>query len=92
MPFFVLMTRDAKRKNAILWIAVTIILIGHWLDVYIMVMPGTVGANYHLGFIEIGTAIGFFGAFILSTLTELTKASIVPKHHPMLEESLHHHI
>lgn len=92
MPFFVLMTRDAKRKNAILWVAVTIILIGHWLDVYIMVMPGTVGANYHLGFIEIGTAIGFFGAFILSTLTELTKASIVPKHHPMLEESLHHHI
>ena len=92
MPFFVLMTRDAKRKNAILWVAVVIILIGHWLDVYIMVMPGTVGANYHLGFIEIGTAIGFFGAFILSTLTELSKATIVPKNHPMLEESLHHHI
>ena len=92
MPFFVLMTRDAKRKNAILWVAVIIILIGHWLDVYIMVMPGTVGANYHFGFIEIGTAIGFFGAFILSTLTELSKATIVPKNHPMLEESLHHHI
>lgn len=92
MPFFVLMTRDAKRKHAILWVAVAIILVGHWLDVYIMVMPGTVGANYHLGFIEIGTAIGFFGAFILSTLTELSKAALVPKNHPMLEESLHHQI
>ena len=92
MPFFVLMTRDANRKHAILWVAVAIILVGHWLDVYIMVMPGTVGANYHLGFIEIGTAIGFFGAFILSTLTELSKAALVPKNHPMLEESLHHQI
>ena len=91
-PFLVLMTRDAKRQNRILWIGGIIILAGHWLDVFVMVMPGTVGANWHIGFIEIGTMIGYLGLFIFITLTELTKAALVPKNHPMLSESLHHHI
>jgi hypothetical protein len=91
-PFLVLMTRDAKRQSKILWIGGIIILAGHWLDVFVMVMPGTVGADWHIGFIEIGTMIGYLGLFILVTLTELTKAALVPKNHPMLAESLHHHI
>jgi hypothetical protein len=92
-PFLILMTRDAKRMKRILFVGAVIILTGHWIDMFVMVMPGTVGKNWHLtGFIEIGTAIGFLGAFILSTLTELSKAAIVPKNHPMLPESLHHHI
>jgi hypothetical protein len=91
-PFLVLMSRDAKRQTGILWVAGVIIICGHWVDVFVMVMPGTVGADWHIGFIEIGTAIGYLGLFIWSTLSELTKASIVAKHHPMLQESLHHHI
>ncbi len=91
-PFLVLMTRDAKRKKSILWVAGIIILCGHWLDVYVMVMPGTVGAHWHIGFIEIGTMIGYLGGFLLVTFKELSKAALVPKNHPMLAESLHHHI
>ena len=86
-PFLVLMTRDAKRQTQVLWVAGVIIICGHWLDVYMMVMPGTVGPDWHIGFIEIGTAIGFLGAFLLSTLSELSKAALVPKNHPMLGES-----
>jgi hypothetical protein len=92
MPFLVLMTRDAKRQNKILWVAGIIIILGHWLDVFVMVMPGTVGADWHIGFIEIGTMIGYLGGFLLVTFKELTKATLVPKNHPMLAESLHHHI
>ena len=91
-PFLVLMTRDAKRQTQVLLVAGVIILIGHWLDVYVMVMPGTVGADWHIGFIEIGTALGYLGLFIYVVLNELTKAALVPKNHPMLAESLHHHI
>jgi hypothetical protein len=92
VPFLVLMTRDAKRQRRILWVGGIVILAGHWLDVFVMVMPGTVGADWHIGFIEIGTMIGYLGLFIFVTLTELTKAALVPKNHPMLAESLHHHI
>ena len=91
-PFLVLMTRDAKRQSRILWIGGIIILAGHWLDVYVMVMPGTVGASWQIGFIEIGTMLGYLGLFIFVTFTELTKAALVPKNHPMLSESLHHQI
>lgn len=91
-PFLVLMTRDAKRKVQILWVAGCIIIGGHWLDVYLMVTPGTVGAHWHIGFVEIGTFVGYLGLFLFSTLRELSKAALVPKNHPMLPESLHHHI
>ncbi|MCX6273983.1 MAG: quinol:cytochrome C oxidoreductase [Bacteroidetes bacterium] len=91
-PFLILMTRDAKRQRIILWVGGCIIFLGHWIDVYLMVMPGTVGTEWHLGFIEFGTMIGFLGLFIWSTLNELSKAAIVPQHHPMMQESLHHHI
>jgi hypothetical protein len=91
-PFLVLMSRDAKRQMKILWVAGVIIIVGHWIDVFLMVEPGTVGKEWSIGFIEIGTAIGYLGLFIWSTLSELTKASLVPKNHPMLVESLHHHI
>ena len=92
LPFLILMTRDAKRQIKILWIGGVIIFIGHWLDVYLMVMPGTVGRDWHLGFTEFGTMIGYLGLFIWSTLHELAKAPLVPKNHPMLQESMYHHI
>ncbi len=91
-PFLVLMTRDAKRQRRIMWVGGIIIVGGHWIDIFMMVMPGTVGANWCIGFVEIGTMIGYLGLFIWSTLSELSKASLVPKNHPMLQESLHHHI
>lgn len=91
-PFLVLMSRDAKRKTQILTIGGIIIILGHWIDVYVMVMPGIVGTNKFPGFIEFGTMIGYLGVFIFVTLKELSKASLVPKNHPMLQESLHHHI
>jgi hypothetical protein len=90
LPITILMTRDAKRKTKILWVIGIIMLCGHWLDIYLMVAPGTVGANWKIGFIEIGTMCFFLGVFLLSTLTELSKAALVPKNHPMLPESLHH--
>ncbi|HNP97603.1 MAG TPA: quinol:cytochrome C oxidoreductase, partial [Bacteroidia bacterium] len=66
--------------------------LGHWLDVFMMVTPGIMGKDWHLGFIEFGTMIGYLGLFFWSTLRELSQATLVPKHHPMLQESLHHHI
>ena len=91
-PFLVLMTRDSKRHTIFLKITCTAVLIGHWFDFYLMVIPGTLSENGGLGFIEIGTAIIFAGGFIYVVLQSLAKAPIIAKNHPMLEESLHHHI
>jgi len=91
-PFLVLMSRDAKRQRQILVTAAVIIICGHWIDVFLMVFPGTIGSAAHIGLVEIGTGLGYLGAFLFVTFSELTKAALVPKNHPMQPEAAHHHI
>ncbi len=89
-PMILLMSRDAKRNYYFLVIVGTIILIGHWLDVYDMVMPATVKGDHHLGWIELGTCLGFVGLLIFVIHKSLTKAPLSVQKHPYLEESVHH--
>ena len=49
------------------------------------------GTNFP-GFLELGTMIGFLCLFLLVFFTVLSKAALVPKNDPYLEESLHHHV
>ena len=84
--------RDAKRlKGQVLFVAI-LILIGHFIDVFIMVMPGTVGTHWHFGFVEIGTFLGYLGFFTFIVLKSLSSVPLDQKNHPMLIESKHHHI
>lgn len=89
-PFLVLMASDAKRTNGILAVVGCILFIGHWLDVFVMVMPGIVGEHWHIGWMEVGTTCGFAGVFLYTTFHYLSKAPMVVKNHPMMQESLHH--
>ena len=91
-PILILMTRDSKRQMNTLMFVCIMLLVGHWLDYYMMIMPGTVAEHRGFGFIEIGIAIGFAGLFTFTMLNSLSKRSLVPVHHPFLEESLHHQI
>ena len=93
-PFLVLMSRDSKRHENVMRIACIILILGHWLDYYIMIMPGTVGPKGRgLGIQEIFTFVGFAGLFTFLVFNALSKfKSMVPKKHPFLQESLHHHI
>ena len=92
LPMIILMSRDAKR-NLIFFLPVAmIIFVGHWFDIFCLVMPGTLGAHWHYGFMEIGMFIGFLGMFILIVLTNLSKAPLMVEKHPLLDESIHHQV
>lgn len=91
-PVLILMTRDNKRKLNVMMFVCIVILCGHWLDYYMMIMPGTLEENAGFNFIELGVAIGFTGLFIYLMLTSLSKYSLAPKNHPFLDESLNHQI
>jgi hypothetical protein len=91
-PMLILMSRDAKRNAGILTFVGIVILIGHWLDVFIMVTGGSLGANAKIGFLEVGMALFLAGLFIRIVLTNLTKAPLTPVNHPFLDESVHHEI
>lgn len=88
-PFiFLILNRIAKNINALLIISI-IVLIGMWFDLYLQVMPGVTGLNT-IGFIEIGSFLGFAGVFIFAVSRSLSKANIIPVNHPYLDESLLH--
>ena len=91
-PMLILMSRDAKRNAGILTFVGLIILGGHWVDVFIMVTGGSLGANAKIGFMEIGMALLIAGLFIRVVLTNLSKAPLTPVNHPFLDESVHHEI
>jgi hypothetical protein len=91
-PMLLLMSREAKRHSGILTVVGVIILIGHWLDVYIMVAGGSQGPIASIGFVEIGMGLLLSGFFIRIILVNLTKAPLTPVNHPFLDESIHHEI
>ena len=91
-PMLLLMSRDAKRHAGILTVVGLIILVGHWLDVYVMISAGSLGARAKIGFLEIGLALLSAGFFIRMILVNLTKAPLTPVNHPYLDESIHHEI
>ncbi|MCG8475894.1 MAG: quinol:cytochrome C oxidoreductase [Cytophagales bacterium] len=91
-PFLVLMTRDSKRQFRILKMTCIVVVIGHWLDFYLAITPGVMQKDGAFGLLEIGFAMLYLSAFGYVVLTNLSKAGLVAKHHPMLEEAKHHHI
>lgn len=92
VPMVFLMSRDAKRNPRFLIFVGTIIFIGHYLDTYMLVTPGVLFEDWTFGWMEIGVFLGFTGLFLNRVLNTLTKASLVPKNSPYLEETLHHSI
>ncbi|HLW30246.1 MAG TPA: hypothetical protein VKX29_05250, partial [Brumimicrobium sp.] len=91
-PMLILMSRDAKRHAGILTFVGLVILAGHWLDVWIMVMGGSMGPTASIGAMEIGMAVLFLGLFVRVVLVKLSQTPLVAKNHPFMDESLHHEI
>lgn len=91
-PMLILMSRDAKRHAGALAFIGIVIIIGHWLDVWIMVMGGSMGPLGKIGFIEVGMAVLFLGIFVRVVLTKLSVLPLVSVNDPYLEESIHHDI
>lgn len=92
LPFLVLMTRDSKRHGVFLKLVCTILLVGHWVDFFLMVQPGTLGHNGGIGLMEVGMFLVYGSTVALVVLGGLAKKNLIAKNHPMLEESYHHHI
>lgn len=90
-PMLVLMSRDSKRNKAYVFFVGLLILFFHWTDTFLLVMPGTVGANWGIGFIEVGMFVAFLSFFVFWTLRALSKAPILAKNHALLAEGIHHH-
>jgi len=90
-PLLLLMNSDYKRVNWFVVLTGIVILVGHYIDIFVMVMPGTVGKSWFIGIPEIGSVLFFLGLFILVVFTALTKAPLLLKNNPFMKESKNYH-
>jgi len=90
-PVLLLMNSDFKRVNWFVVMTGLVILIGHYINVYVMIMPATVGESWFFGLSEISSLLFFTGLFIFVVFSSLTKAPLLVKRNPFLKESEHFH-
>lgn len=90
-PVLLLMNSDYKRINWFVIMAGIVILAGHYMDIFNMIMPSTVGDQWHIGIPEIGAVLFFAGLFIFWIFRALASAPLQPTRNPFIEESKHFH-
>ncbi|MEN9722054.1 MAG: hypothetical protein RJB38_40 [Pseudomonadota bacterium] len=90
VPFFILLPRGNKRSEKVLWNVAWFMLGAQWIDVLWMVQPEFYSAP-RVGWVEVGTLLGFAGLFGLSIIRFLSKHTVVAVGDPKLPESVFHH-
>lgn len=95
LPLLMFMTRDAKRTESLIIPVASIILAAHFLDLYLCIMPGTVGhaeaGIYSWKFIlEVGIFAFFAGLWLMVVTKSLSKINLIPTGSPYLKESVLH--
>ena len=89
VPFLMLMPRMTSRSRVFLLPVIIVLMIGQYTELYYYIWPAVVH-EARFGLLEIGSFLGFLGLFALVVTNTLTKANLVPKNHPYLEESVYH--
>ena len=68
-----------------------LIVFGHWIDFYQMVMGSISKETVTLGWLDFGVLSFFVGILILFVAKALAKKPLIAKYHPFLKESIIHH-
>ena len=90
-PLLILMNSDYKRINYFIVMAGIVIILGHYMDVFNMIMPSAVGDKWFIGVPEIGGFLFFLGLFVFIVFKELTKAPLLTTGDPYVQESKNFH-
>ncbi|MBL7560147.1 quinol:cytochrome C oxidoreductase [Olleya sp. YSTF-M6] len=90
-PLLLLMNSDYKRIPWFVIMTGVVILAGHYIDVFNMIMPATVGDRWFIGMPEIGAILLFAGLFLFIVFYAISKQPLIAKGNPFIKESEHFH-
>ena len=90
-PILLLINSDFKSKPWFVIIGGIVILAGHYVDFFVMIMPGTVGSLWSFGIAELSSILFFIGIFIFAVFSSFAKANPIPTGNPFLKESENFH-
>ena len=91
-PLIILMKRSAKRNFTLVAFMAVLILFGHWIDFYQMVMGSLMKEHVTLGWLDFGILGFFVGVLILMVARSLASKPLIAKNHPFLKESIIHQV
>jgi len=91
IPFLVLLPRPTKHHENTLLIICTLLLLGHWLDLFLIIQPVFEPSAPRFGLWEIAPVAAGVALFVIVLRRGLAAADPVPQKDPYLEESLRHH-
>jgi len=89
-PLLILMKRSAKRNYTLVTFMAVLIIFGHWIDFYQMVMGSLMKESVELGWLDFGILSFFVGTMIFFVARALASKPLIPKYHPFLKESVIH--
>jgi hypothetical protein len=89
-PLLILMKRSAKRNYTLVTFMAVLIIFGHWIDFYQMVMGSLMKESVELGWLDFGILSFFVGMMIFFVARALASKPLIPKYHPFLKESVIH--
>ena len=87
LPLLILISSEYKRSNWIIVMAGVIIIIGHYIDIFNMIMPGTVGDQWFIGVPELGAFTLFLGLYLYFVFNSLSKVPLEASGDPYIVES-----
>lgn len=91
VPFLILLSSAAKRVPAILASMAALVLVGRWLDLYLMILPPVTRGKVTLPWMELGMMLGAMALFMLAFLAWFRRAPQTPVRDPLLAQSLSYH-
>jgi Ni/Fe-hydrogenase subunit HybB-like protein len=90
-PLLILMKKSTKRNYTMMTFMAVLIIFGHWIDFWQIVMPGTLKENAELMPFEFGIAALFIGVIMWRVGAYFSIRPLTAKNHPFLKESMIHH-
>ncbi len=90
-PLLIFMKKAPKKNWTLVTFMAILIIFGHWIDFFQMVMPGTLHENYEMLPFEFGIAALFVGIIMWGVGRYWSKYPLTAMNHPFLKESMIHH-
>ncbi len=88
IPFVVLLPVWTKKNEGLLLKVCIIIMIGHWIDLFWMIMPPFMNNEPLLNIWEIGPIASAISGFFYITFKAFSQKNTIPVNDPMLVESI----
>ncbi|MCK5677350.1 MAG: quinol:cytochrome C oxidoreductase [Flavobacteriaceae bacterium] len=90
-PIFILMDKDFKKIPWFVVFTGIVILFGHYIDIFQLISPATVGNDWSIGVPELGSIAFFLGLFIFIIFSSISKVPLHAKGNPFMKESEIYH-